>query len=87
MPIELADYDPAEFLDTAEARAEYVSIIMQDGDPAELREALDAVARAERMSGTGQVPSAALGAGDPSVGALNAILDGLGLRLAVVAKT
>lgn len=91
MSIELADYDPAEFLDTAEARAEYVSVIMEDGDAEELREALATVARAERMAGVSTLSRADIDGtlgpdGTPPLDALTSVLDTLGLRLAVVAK-
>ncbi|MCK8788274.1 hypothetical protein M0638_28385 [Roseomonas sp. NAR14] len=43
-------YNPAELLDTPEARAEYLSLIMADGDPAEISQALGVVARAHGMT-------------------------------------
>ena len=40
----------AEHLRTPKARAEYLSIVLADGDPAEVRDALNLVARAQGMS-------------------------------------
>lgn len=47
---DLKTFDAAEHLTTPEARAEYLSIVLADGDPAEVREALNIVARAQGMS-------------------------------------
>ena len=46
----LKKFDAAERLRTPEARAEYLSIVLADGDPAEIRDALNVVARAQGMS-------------------------------------
>ena len=46
----LKKFDAAEHLRTPEARAEYLSIVLADGDPAEVRDALNLVARAQGMS-------------------------------------
>ena len=46
----LKKFDAAEHLATPEARAEYLSIVLADGDPAEVRDALNIVARAQGMS-------------------------------------
>ncbi|WP_342727346.1 addiction module antidote protein [Bradyrhizobium sp. B097] len=46
----LKKFDAAEYLRTAEARAEYLNIVLADGDPAEVRDALNLVARAQGMS-------------------------------------
>jgi probable addiction module antidote protein len=46
----LKKFDAAEHLRTPEARAEYLNIVLADGDPAEIRDALNLVARAQGMS-------------------------------------
>ena len=46
----LKKFDAAEHLRTPEARAEYLNIVLADGDPAEVRDALNLVARAQGMS-------------------------------------
>jgi probable addiction module antidote protein len=46
----LKKFDAAEHLRTPAARAEYLSIVLADGDPAEVRDALNLVARAQGMS-------------------------------------
>jgi len=38
----LKKFDAAEHLRTPEARAEYLTIVLADGDPAEVRDALSA---------------------------------------------
>ena len=45
----LPEFDEADYLDSAEARAAYLSDAMQDGDPAEFRRALNQVARSLGM--------------------------------------
>jgi probable addiction module antidote protein len=46
----LKKFDAAEHLRAPEARAEYLSLVLADGDPAEVRDALNVVARAQGMS-------------------------------------
>jgi len=46
----LKKFDAAEHLRTPEARAEYLNIVLADGDPTEVRDALNLVARAQGMS-------------------------------------
>jgi probable addiction module antidote protein len=46
----LKKFDAAEYLRTPAARAEYLNIVLADGDPAEVRDALNLVARAQGMS-------------------------------------
>ena len=46
----LKKFDAAEYLRTPEARAEFLSIILADGDSAEVRDSLNIVARAQGMS-------------------------------------
>ncbi|MCG6206331.1 putative addiction module antidote protein [Rhodopseudomonas sp. HC1] len=46
----LKKFNATEHLRTPEARAEYLSIVLADGDPTEVRDALNLVARAQGMS-------------------------------------
>jgi probable addiction module antidote protein len=46
----LKKFDATEHLRTPEARAEYLNIVLADGDPAEVRDALNLVARSQGMS-------------------------------------
>ncbi|KIZ43179.1 MULTISPECIES: addiction module antidote protein [Rhodopseudomonas] len=46
----LKKFDAAEHLRTPAARAEYLNLVLADGDPAEIRDALNLVARAQGMS-------------------------------------
>ncbi|UYO41219.1 putative addiction module antidote protein [Rhodopseudomonas palustris] len=46
----LKKFNAAEHLRTPEARAEYLNIVLADGDPNEVRDALNLVARAQGMS-------------------------------------
>ena len=46
----LKKFDATEHLRTPEARAEYLNIVLADGDPVEVRDALNLVARAQGMS-------------------------------------
>lgn len=43
--LELSDFDAADYLNTAEARAEYLRLSYKSGDKAEFLEALDTIAR------------------------------------------
>jgi probable addiction module antidote protein len=45
----LRKFDAAEHLRTPEARAEYLNIVLADGDPAEVHDALNLVARERRV--------------------------------------
>jgi probable addiction module antidote protein len=86
---QLKTFDAAEHLRTPEARADYLSIVFADGDAAEIRDALNIVARAQGM---GEVAKAAgvtreglyktLGAsGNPEFATVMRIVTALGIRL------
>lgn len=45
----LKKFDAAGHLGAPEARAEYLNIVLTDGDPTEVRDALNLVARAQGM--------------------------------------
>jgi probable addiction module antidote protein len=46
----LKKFDATEHLRTPQARADYLNIVLTDGDPTEVRDALNLVARAQGMS-------------------------------------
>ncbi|WP_315805688.1 addiction module antidote protein [Bradyrhizobium sp. SZCCHNS3002] len=85
----LKTFDAAEHLRTPAARAEYLNLVLADGDPAEVRDALNLVARAQGMS---QVAKAAgvtreglyktLGEnGNPEFATVLRIINAMGIRL------
>ncbi|MGJ4933691.1 addiction module antidote protein [Bradyrhizobium oligotrophicum] len=85
----LKKFDAAEHLGTPAARAEYLNLVLADGDPAEVRDALNLVARAQGMS---QVAKAAgvtreglyktLGEnGNPEFATVLRIINAMGIRL------
>lgn len=47
---DLPEFDAAEYLDSEEAMAQYLTAMMEDGDPALLAAALGDIARARGMS-------------------------------------
>jgi probable addiction module antidote protein len=47
---ELPEFDMAEHLDSDQAIAEYLTIVMEENDPSELTHALGVIARARGMS-------------------------------------
>ncbi|WP_431225399.1 addiction module antidote protein [Serratia sp. L9] len=46
----LPEFDVTEYLDSPEALAEYLTIVMEENDPAALAQALGTIARARGMS-------------------------------------
>ena len=46
----LQEFDPAQFLDSPEAVAAYLTSMMEEGDPAQIAAALGDIARARGMS-------------------------------------
>jgi probable addiction module antidote protein len=50
MTVETRPFDPAVYLDSPEAIAAYLEGAFEDGDPAEISDALGVVARARGMS-------------------------------------
>jgi probable addiction module antidote protein len=87
--VELEDFDVAEFMDSPESQAFFLSDALATGDRGYILHTLNALARARGMSdlaeATGvnrQALYAALGEnGNPTLGTLLAILNGLGLKL------
>ncbi len=86
---DLKTFDMAEYLDSEQAIAEYLSIVMEDGTPALLVAALGDVARARGMTqlarDTGLAREAlyrSLSAdGNPSFASVTKVLRALGVKL------
>lgn len=91
--IETRPWDIAEHLDSEEMIAAYLSVVFQDGDAAEIRDALGHVARAKGMSGiaaqagiTREALYRALGKdGNPTLDTLLGVVKALGVKLSVAA--
>jgi len=89
----LKKFDAAEHLRTPEARAEYLSLVLADGDPAEVRDALNVVARAQGMSEIAKAVGVTreglyktLGEdGNPEFATVLRIIGALGIRLSAQA--
>jgi probable addiction module antidote protein len=85
----LRKFDAAEHLRTPEARAAYLSIVLTDGDPAEVRDALNLVARAQGMSEVAKAAGVTreglyktLGEnGNPEFATILRIIGAMGIRL------
>lgn len=89
----LKKFDAAEHLRTPEARAEYLSIVLADGDPAEVRDALNLVARAQGMSEVAKAAGVTreglyktLGeSGNPEFATIMRVIGAMGIRLSAQA--
>ena len=89
----LKKFDAAEHLRTPEARAEYLSLVLADGDPAEVRDALNVVARAQGMSEVAKAAGVTreglyktLGEdGNPEFATVLRVIGALGIRLSAQA--
>lgn len=83
-------FDVAEYLDTPERQAEYISAALESGDAAFVRDAVGIVARARGMSDIARAAGLnreslykALGEkGNPEFGTMLGVLRALGLELA-----
>lgn len=90
---ELEKWDAADYLTTPERQAEYLSIVMAAGDAMDIRDAINAVARARGMASVAKAAKItreglyrALGDnGNPEFATVLKILGALGLRLDVQA--
>jgi probable addiction module antidote protein len=88
---ELQKWDAADDLTTPERQAAYLSIVMADGDAAEIRSAINAVARARGMASVAKAANItreglyrALGDnGNPEFVTVVKVLAALGMRLDV----
>ena len=89
----LKKFDAAEHLRTPKARAEYLSLVLADGDPAEVRDALNVVARAQGMSEVAKAAGVTreglyktLGEdGNPEFATVLRVIGALGIRLSAQA--
>jgi probable addiction module antidote protein len=87
-------YDSAEYLDTPEAIAEYLSEALQDGDPSFISKAIGTAARARGMSEVAREAGvsrenlyrALSGDTKPEFDTIRRVLDALGVRLEVKPK-
>ena len=83
-------FDAADYLDTAEARAEYMTAALETGDIKFIRDAVGVVARARGMGRIAKetglsresLYKALGGAGNPEFGTVMRIVRALGLTLA-----
>jgi len=90
----LKKFDAADHLRTPEARAEYLSLVLADGDPAEVRDALNIVARAQGMTEVAKAAGVTreglyktLGEdGNPEFATVLRVIGALGIRLSAQAK-
>jgi probable addiction module antidote protein len=84
-------FDPAEYLDTPEAMATYMTEALETGDPAFVADALGVIARARGMSEVAREAGVsreslyrALSAdGNPEFGTVMRVAQALGLRFSV----
>lgn len=89
----LKKFDTAEHLRTPKARAEYLNLVLADGDPAEVRDALNIVARAQGMSEVAKAAGVTreglyktLGEdGNPEFATVLKVISALGIRLSAQA--
>ncbi len=91
MPLDTIPFDAAEFLDSPEAQAEYLSLSLAEGDPVEIAAALGVVARARGMSAVAR--DSGLGReslykslsenGNPELATVLKVLRSMGLKLIV----
>ena len=90
----LKKFDASEHLKTPEARAEYLSLVLADGDPAEVRDALNVVARAHGMAAVAKAAGVTreglyktLGeSGNPEFATVLRVIEALGIRLTAQVK-
>lgn len=91
MALKTVPFDAAEFLDTEEAQAAYLSEILADGDPALVTQAIGTVARARGMTevakaagmGRESLYKALSPGGNPQFATILKVIRALGLTLSV----
>lgn len=87
-------FDPAEMLDSEDAVIDFLDAALEDGDPAHIADCLGIVARSKGMTEIAKRTGIARQAlyqslsevGNPTLTTLTAVLDALGLRLAIERK-
>ncbi len=88
MVVETKLFDPSEYLDSEEAQAEYLSVVMEDGDLEEIKHALGIVARARGMTAIARdagvtreaLYKALSDKGDPKFSTLLGVVKALGMK-------
>ena len=91
MPVQTFPYDTAEHLKTEEDVALYIEAVLEDGDPALLRDAIGVVARARGMTQVARetglsresLYKALSAEGNPGFDTISRVLKALGLQLTV----
>lgn len=94
MAIRTRPFDPADYLTTDEAMAEYINTALATGDPAFIADSLGVVARAKgmakvaRQAGLGResLYKALSAEGNPEFATVLKVVDALGLRLTAAAR-
>lgn len=76
-------FDPAEYLDTPEALAAYLTDALETGDPAVVADALGVIAGARGMSEIAREAGVFPTDGDPEFATVMRVAQALGLRLSV----
>lgn len=88
MAVETKLFDPSEYLDTEESQIELLSLVLEDGDPDEIKHALGVVARARGMTAIARdagvtreaLYKALSDKGDPKFSTLLGVVKALGLK-------
>lgn len=89
---ELKRFDMADYLDSEQAIAEYLSIVIAENDPAAFVQALGTVARARSMTDIAEktglnresLYKALSGNASPRFDTINKVVQALGLKIAVL---
>lgn len=87
----LPRFDAADYLTTPERQADYLSQALEDGDDAEIRRALGAIARARGMTGLAEATAmnrqslyvALSDQGNPAFSTVTKLVRAMGLKLTV----
>ena len=91
MPLKTTKFDPADYLDSEEARAIYLSEALDTDDPAFIADALGVVARAKGMTAVAKSAKVSRESlyrslksnGNPEFGTILKVFGALGLKLTV----
>lgn len=88
MAVETKLFDASEYMESEDAQAEYLSIVMEDGDLEEIKHALGIIARARGMTAIARdagvtreaLYKALSNKGDPKFSTLLGVVKALGLK-------
>lgn len=88
MAVETKLFDASEYMESEDAQAEYLSIVMEDGDLEEIKHALGIIARARGMTAIARdagvtreaLYKALSDKGDPKFSTLLGVVKALGLK-------